>query len=379
MAFPSYTLNPTLDMLRGAIIGLGNVAVNGHLPGWEGCERARIVAATDALEPRLVEARWRLPRARLYTEVEALLASEPLDFLDICTPPGTHASLTLLALHRGLHVLCEKPLVLSPDELRLVRRAQIESGRVLHTVHNWLYAPIILKATDLIREGQVGTVRRISWQVLRREPSVSVGPALGSVEACHEPSRGGAASDPRSASRTGNWRLDPAMAGGGILLDHGWHALYIILRWLCQDPRTIAATLEKRAHPEWPVEDTATVQVNFPEAVADIFLTWAASSRGNSAVIEGTRGVIRIEDGALVLKSERGEQSWKFEQSLSQGSHHPEWFCQVRDDFLQEISDAERSGENLAVASRCVQLLHLAKESHASGGQHLAVSDQLKG
>jgi len=360
-------------MLRGAIIGLGNVAVNGHLPGWEGCERAQIVAAADALESRLVEARWRLPGARLYTEVEALLTSEPLDFLDICTPPGTHASLTRMALHRGLHVLCEKPLVLSPDELRLVRRAQVESGRVLHTVHNWLYAPIIKKATDLILEGQIGTVRYINWQVLRREPSISVGPVLSSVEACPETSRGRVSHDPRSASRIGNWRLDPAMAGGGILLDHGWHALYIILRWLCQDPRTISATLEKRAHPEWPVEDTATVQVNFPEAVADIFLTWDASSRGNSAVIEGTCGAIRVDDDILLLTGKSGEQSWKFEQSLSQGSHHPEWFCQVRDDFLQEISGAERSGENLATASRCAQLLHLAKESHAIGGRHLSV------
>jgi predicted dehydrogenase len=169
------------------------------------------------------------------------------------------------------------------------------------------------------------------------------------------------------------------MAGGGILLDHGWHALYIILRWLGHDPKTIAATLEKRAHPEWPVEDTATVQLNFPEAVADIFLTWAASSRDNSAVIEGTRGTIRIEDGTLILKSEGGEQSWTFEQPLSQGSHHPNWFSHVRDDFLREISDAERSGENLATASLCAQLLHLAKESHTRGGQHLAVSDQLKG
>ncbi|MDD5559140.1 Gfo/Idh/MocA family oxidoreductase [Candidatus Methylomirabilis sp.] len=350
-------------MLRGAIIGLGNVAVNGHLPGWEGCERARIVAAADALEPRLVEARQRLPRAGLYTGVEALLASEPLDFLDICTPPGTHASLTLMALRRGLHVLCEKPLVLSPDELRLVRHAQAESGRVLHTVHNWLYAPIILKATDLIITGQIGTVRHIRWQVLRREPSVAVGLVLDSTE----------------GAVPGNWRLDPTMAGGGILLDHGWHALYIILRWLGTDPKTIAASLEKRAHPEWPVEDTATVQLNFPEAVADIFLTWAASSRDNSAVIEGTRGVIRLEDGALILQSEGGEQRWTFEQPLSQGSHHPDWFSHVRNDFLREISDTERNGENLATASLCAQLLHLAKESHTGGGQHLAVSGQLKG
>lgn len=353
-------------MLKGAIIGLGNVAVNGHLPGWEGCEQARIVAAVDAIESRLVEARRCLPTAGLYTDIGALLTSESLDFLDICTPPGTHASLACRALEKGLHVLCEKPLVLSPEELRVVRRAQTESGRVLHTVHNWWYAPIILMAADLIGAGRIGTIRRIDWRVIRCEPSVAVQSASDAVEsATHSPS---------TTLRTGNWRLDPVMAGGGILLDHGWHALYIILRWLGDDPKTIAASLEKRAHPEWPVEDTATVRLNFQEAVVDMFLTWASSSRSNSAVIEGTLGTILIDDDVLSLADDSGRQRWTFEQPLSRGSHHPDWFSHVRDDFLREISDEAHRGENLVEASLCAQLLNLAKESDSQGGQTLTVS-----
>lgn len=344
-------------MLKGAIVGLGNVAVNGHLPGWEGCERARIVAAADAVESRIAQERWRLPEASLYTDVSAMLAADTIDFVDICTPPGTHASLIQLALSRGLHVLCEKPLVLTPDELRLVRDARAESGRILHTVHNWRYAPIIMQATALIRQGQIGTVQHISWHVHRCEPSVAVQSLSNRID---------------SATRD-NWRLDPAMAGGGILLDHGYHALYIVLDWLGEEPRTIAATLEKRRHPEWPVEDTASVRLGSSGAEAEILLTWASSSRSNRAVIEGTRGTVRIEDGTLVLKSEEGEQSWTFEQPLSQGSHHPEWFRRVRDDFLLEISAVERGGENLAMASRCVQLLHSAKESDSQGGKALAL------
>ncbi|HWQ68587.1 MAG TPA: Gfo/Idh/MocA family oxidoreductase [Patescibacteria group bacterium] len=357
-------------MLNGAIIGLGNVAVNGHLPGWEGCDRARIVAAVDAAESRLAQERSRLPGARLYTDVSAMLAAEVVDFVDICTPPGTHASLIRLALSRGLHVLCEKPLVLTPDELRLVRDARAESGRILHTVHNWRYAPIVMQATTLIRQGQIGTVQYVSWHVHRCEPSVAVQSLSSPVESTTP--------DPSTMLGTGNWRLDPAIAGGGILLDHGYHALYIVLDWLGEEPRTITATLEKRRHPEWPVEDTASVQLRSSAAEANILLTWASSSRSNRAVIEGTCGTIRIEDGTLVLKREGGEQSWTFEQPLSQGSHHPEWFRQVRDDFLREMSAAERGGENLTMASRCVQLLHLAKESDRQGGKALAVSGQLR-
>ncbi|PWB76923.1 MAG: hypothetical protein C3F08_10795 [Candidatus Methylomirabilota bacterium] len=351
-------------MLKGAIVGLGNVAVNGHLPGWEGCGQARVVAAADALEARLARERWRLPGARFYTDVPAMLAAEALDFLDICTPPGTHASLTRLALSRGLHVLCEKPLVLSPDELQSVRYAQVESGRVLYTVHNWLYAPIISQTTELIREGTIGRVRRINWQVRRCEPSIAVGPQ-------------GAGGNGTGGKETipDNWRLDPAMAGGGILLDHGWHALYIILRWLGHAPKMISASLEKRAHPEWPVEDTATVRLNGPEATADIFLTWASSARGNSAVIEGALGTIHVDDDTLRLTDDGGERRWTFDQPLSRGSHHPDWFSRVRDDFLREISDETRQGTNLAEASLCAQLLHLAKESHARGGEAIAVGD----
>lgn len=352
-------------MLRGAIIGLGNVAINGHLPGWEGCGRARIVAAVDALQSRLDQARGRLPKAGLYTDVPTMLAAEAIDFFDICTPPAAHASLVRLALDRGLHVLCEKPLVLSPDELRQVKEAQAKSGRVLHTVHNWRYAPIVMRATELIRQGQIGNVQRIAWQVHRREPSIAVRSAAGPGE---QESR-----DPSTGPSAGNWRLDPTIAGGGILLDHGYHALYIVLDWLGEEPRTVSATLEKRRHPEWPVEDTATLRVRSSSAQAEIFLTWAAASRNNYAVIKGSLGTVRIEDGTLILKSSVGEQRWTFEPPLSEGSHHPEWFRQVRDEFLREISTIEPNGGNLVMASRCVQLLHLAKESHATGGEYLAV------
>src|SRR5574337_1022728 len=228
---------------------------------------------------------------------------------------------------------------------------------ITHVVHNWRYAPIIMRATDLIQQGQIGAVRHISWQVLRCEPSIAVQSSAG----------------PEGRAAHDNWRLDPAMAGGGILLDHGYHALYIVLDWLGDEPRTIAATLEKRQHPEWPVEDTAILRLRASAAEADIFLTWASSSRSNRATIEGTRGTVRIEDGILILESEGGEQNWTFERPLSQGSHHPEWFRQVRDDFLRAISAAARGGGNLAIASRCVQLLRLAKESHARGGEYLAV------
>src|SRR2546425_9011850 len=100
-------------MLRGAIIGLGNVALEGHLPGWRRCGDVEIVAATDVAPARRAAIEVLIPTVEWYATAEALLARERLDFVDICTPPASHSPLVASALRADRHVLCEKPLVVS--------------------------------------------------------------------------------------------------------------------------------------------------------------------------------------------------------------------------------------------------------------------------
>src|SRR5262245_63195166 len=108
-------LAPDRPALRGAILGLGNVAVHAHLPGWRARSDVEIVAATDPAPGRMEMAARVLPGARWYDSAEDLLAAERLDFVDICAPPSSHAGLVAAALDRGLDVLCEKPLVSDPE------------------------------------------------------------------------------------------------------------------------------------------------------------------------------------------------------------------------------------------------------------------------
>ena len=132
-------------MLKGAFIGFGNVAANGHLPGWRARDDVRIVAATDAAASRREAFLAVCPDGRWYETVDDLLASEKLDFVDICAPPGSHAALIERALDAGLHVLSEKPLVTRIEDAKRMAGAAARAGRVLHTVHNWLEAPICRK------------------------------------------------------------------------------------------------------------------------------------------------------------------------------------------------------------------------------------------
>jgi predicted dehydrogenase len=271
------------------------------------------------------------------------MARDDLDFVDICTPPSSHAGLIGRALERGLHVLCEKPLVCSLDDLLSLTRLAENADRVLHTVHNWHHAPIIRRTSDLVRQGAIGEVRQVVWQTLRTQPDVGSGES---------------------------WRVDPAVAGGGILTDHGWHVFYLLQRWIGQRPVAVDATLETRRHTRWAVEDTAALRLTFPEASADVLLTWAADTRRNWAEVTGTEGRIRLEDDTLVLDSHASggaEQRWFCPPGLSGGSRQPDWFHDVLGDFLAAVEGSGTRAENLAEASVCVALEALARESSRRG------------
>ncbi len=333
-------------MLRGAIVGLGNVAIHGHLPGWLRRPDAQIVAMTDVDPARRAQAAARLPAARWYDSPGTLMTQEPLDFVDICTSPASHAELVQRALRSGLHVLCEKPLVTSFTELEAVQRAAVVAGRVLHTVNNWRYAPIILRAGEIIRDGVIGEVRRVVWQTLRTKPAAT------------------------SDESRGNWRVDPAIAGGGVLTDHGWHVFYVLRWWIGDEPMTISAALETRRHTQLTVEDTATLCITFPHATADVLLTWAAGERRTWAEITGTRGTLRLEDATLVLipnDRPHEESRWLCPPALSEGSHHEEWFHRVADDFLGAVGGSRVSNGNLAEAAACVTLEAVARRSSQLG------------
>jgi predicted dehydrogenase len=334
-------------MLRGAMIGLGNVALHGHLPGWRGRDDVEIVAATDAEGHRRLERARHLPNARWYDSAADLLAAERLGFVDICTPPSSHAPLIRSALERGLHVLCEKPLVGSLGELAALARLATARGAVLHIVHNWHYAPIVARTARLIRDGQVGQVTRVVWHTLRTEPALA------------------------RDERHGNWRVDPRVAGGGVLTDHGWHVSYLLRRWIGAHPTAVSARLETRRHTQWPVEDTATLRIAFPGATAEVLLTWAADVRRNWVEVTGTTGRIELHDDTLVLRRGTVEHRWPCPPGLSNGSHHPDWFGPVAEEFLARVRGESPAHANLTEAALCLALENQARESSRRDGEEL--------
>jgi len=204
-------------VLRGAIIGFGEVARNGHRPAYAESGEVKIVAVVDRTDERRQAARESLPGVATFATMEELAAGAEIDFVDICTPPAWHGEPMLSALAQGWNVLCEKPLLLDMVELEEARSLAREQARVVVPVHNWKYAPIIRHATELLRSGAIGPVREIEIETLRSQDC--------------------AVADPEHP----NWRRDPAISGGGVLMDHGWHAIYLARHWFDEEPTEVRA------------------------------------------------------------------------------------------------------------------------------------------
>lgn len=329
---------------RVALLGFGNVAEKGHLPAWSARADVRVVAVLDADSERRSLAARLLPGARVYDDAASLFRREQPDLVDIATPPALHAPLIVQAARHGCHVLCEKPLATSPVDYRVVARAVRDADVTLFTVHNWKHSEPFRRVSRIVHAGELGPLKQIRFQTVRNGQSVTVGE---------------------------EWRTRAAIAGGGILVDHGWHNFYLLLCLAGEKPVRVSAVTERRRYAKADVEDTADCRLEFPSLTADLHLTWAGAERRTSWQLLGERGSVRLEEERLEVRRGKRREEQALPESLSAGSHHPAWFGAVIDEFLAEVEGRTPRGTNLSEAECCLAILDLAYRSAGAGGKSL--------
>lgn len=337
-------------VLRGALIGFGGVAERGHLPGYLRDPRFEICAVVDP-EPAARERARRVcgSRIRPYASLAECSRSERLDFVDIATPPSGHLEATERAAAAGLHLLVEKPLALSLEEALRIQRAAHRGAVALTVVHNWHHAPPFRAARDALAAGAIGVPQQVEFVTERTEPA------------------GGAAR---------SWRLDAKVAGGGILVDHGWHQLYLARALLGgSDPQSVQASTERRRWKQGSVEDTARVRVCYRGgARAVLQLTWAAARRRTLVTIHGGSGVLRVEGGGVVVaKPGEPERSWPSERDAPDDSYHASWFPGVLDAFADAVREPGSAADNQREALLCQAVIDAAYVSAARDAAEVAL------
>jgi len=123
---------------------------------------------------------WKIPNA--HGSYEALLADPEIDVIYNPLPNHLHAEWTIKAVEAGKHVLCEKPLALSVDEVDAIQSAARKHGRVVAEAFMYRHHPQTLKAQEIVKSGSLGTLKLIRGSfsfVLTREGDVRLDPAMG--------------------------------------------------------------------------------------------------------------------------------------------------------------------------------------------------------
>jgi predicted dehydrogenase len=117
--------------------------------------------------------RWGIDR--VYRDHRELLACEDVDAVIIATPNFTHVDIALAALRAGKHVMCEKPLGISADQVRPLLDAAQDSGRVHMTGFTYRFAPSMRYLRHLVHCGALGEPRHFRSQRFLDWPETSWG------------------------------------------------------------------------------------------------------------------------------------------------------------------------------------------------------------
>ncbi|MCB0040973.1 MAG: Gfo/Idh/MocA family oxidoreductase, partial [Caldilinea sp.] len=127
-------------------------------------ERSELVAVAsrDLERAKVYAGRHDIPKA--HGSYEALLADPEVDAVYLSLPNGMHAEWSIKAAQAGKHVLCEKPLVVSPAEFDRVEAAVRASGVTLFEAFMYLHHPQTRLALEMARTGRLGKLQLInSW------------------------------------------------------------------------------------------------------------------------------------------------------------------------------------------------------------------------
>ena len=214
-------------MLRWGIVGYGWLARDYADPALRSLANARLVAACDP-DPTARD----LARSRGLVAVADLEAlCELVDILYIATPNATHRGLVERAAARGKHILCEKPMATSLDDVDAMFAACDRTNVTYATAYDQRHHPAHVALRDAIAADRLGTIT-----------------AIRIVYACWLP----------AAWTSDNWRVDASRSGGGALVDLAPHGLDLVAM-LAGDAICEAYALAQRRVHAYRVDDGATI------------------------------------------------------------------------------------------------------------------------
>ena len=142
--------------IKVGLFGAGDIA-DLHASGIKNCSSAQLVGLFD-IDNQKAQQKSDNYNCLSYDSAESMLKDSLIDAIFVLTPLEEHFNCAINALNSGKHVLVEKPVSSSVDEIQQIREAADKAGKLCVPVHNYLYEDSILRTKELIDSGKLGDV-----------------------------------------------------------------------------------------------------------------------------------------------------------------------------------------------------------------------------
>ncbi len=272
-----------MNQIRLGLVGCGGMG-QAHLNMIKDMPAFKIAAACDSFEANLTKVRDTY-NVKAFTTPEQLLDSGEVDAILIATPHYFHVPITIAAIERGIHVLCEKPLSVTAAESQRAIDAHAKNPKVVFAMmHQMRAEPRWQLVKKLLTSGELGQMLRINWIVTTWYRT-------------------------QAYYNSGSWRATWAGEGGGVLLNQCPHQLDL-LWWLAGSPSKVTANVSLSKYHKIEVEDDVTAFLEYPNGATGVFVT-------STGELAGTNRLEIVCDKGKIVVGNDGNNVEVFQSDIS--------------------------------------------------------------
>ena len=279
-----------MEKVRYGIIGLGNMG-GSHLKSFmDGeVENAEVIALADINEEKLTRrvAEYEGASFSLYASGAELIEKADVDAVIVATPHYSHPELSIMALNKGIHVICEKPAGVYTKQVKEMNEVAQKSSALFTMMFNQRTNCVYRKMREVILSGGIGQVKRVNWIITDWYRT-------------------------QSYYDSGDWRATWSGEGGGVLLNQCPHQLDLVQWVIGMSPKKVQAHCHFGKWHDIEVEDDVTAYFEYENGATGVFITSTADAPGtNRFEVCGTLGKIVCENNKLsYIKNEVDEREF---------------------------------------------------------------------
>ena len=266
-----------MKKIRLGIIGVGSHGT-GHLRNIRSgmTPEIEVTAVCDTDPEALARINRDFGEIPSFADSHELIVSGLVDAVLIVTPHYFHPPISMDAMENGLHVMCEKPAGVYTRQVQEMNDTAARSNVVFGMMFNQRTNPVYIKTRELVRSGEFGQMRRVSWIITNWYR-------------------------PQAYYDSGAWRATWSGEGGGVLLNQCPHNLDL-WQWICGMPSKVYTKMKFGKWHDIEVEDDVTTMVEYPNGATGTFVTTTGEWPGSNRLeITMDKAKLVVEDGKIHL------------------------------------------------------------------------------